>query len=331
VSRPPQRPARRPGGLGAPEPSDDQPRVTGKVVRAQSGFYEVDTPDGRLTAVLRGRLKKARRAEGLVVLGDDVRVALLPQAEGDSGHVDAVIDERLPRRTVLVRRAPGAKGAWSQDVVVANIDQLVPTFSVRDPEPSLRMLDRFLALAEMDHVASAIVFTKLDLGAPPAVVEAMREYARIGYPVIGCSLATGEGIAEVRAQLAGRVSAVVGPSGVGKSSLLNQVEPGLDLKVGDVSEALHKGRHTTRVGVLHALSTGGLVADTPGLREIGIWQVNPADLELGFVEFRPLLDACRFSNCSHIHEPGCAVRAAVADGTIWRARYESYAAMLNDA
>lgn len=329
MSRPP-RPAAAHAQDAVEAQELDGTRVVGQVVRAQSGFYQVETDGGRFTAVLRGRMKKARRAEGLVVLGDEVRIVLLQQPEGDSGNVDAVIDERLPRRTVLVRRAPGPKGAWSQDVVVANIDQLVPTFSVREPDPSLRMLDRFLALAEMDQVDGAILFTKLDLSAPPSVVEAMNQYARIGYPVIGVSLETGEGIEAVRAQLAGRVSAIVGPSGVGKSSLLNSVEPGLDLKVGDISEALHKGRHTTRVGVMHPLSTGGLVADTPGLREIGIWQVNPADLELGFVEFRPYLDACRFGDCSHVHEPGCAVRAAVASGAIWKPRYESYVAMLGD-
>lgn len=316
---------------GAPPDPAEGPRVVGRVVRAQSGFFEVATPAGRHTAVLRGKMRQARRTEGLVVLGDDVRIVLLPRPEGDGGTVDAVVEERLPRRTVLVRRAPGPKGAWSQDVVVANIDQLVPAFAVRDPDPSLRMLDRFLALAEMDHVESVVVFTKVDLGVPPFVAEAMARYAAIGYPVVGVSTVTGEGIAEVRARLAGRVSAVVGPSGVGKSSLLNAIEPGLALRVGEVSDALHKGRHTTRVGVLHELSTGGLVADTPGLREIGIWAVNPADLELGFAEFRPYLDACRFSDCSHVHEPGCAVRAAVEAGDIWAARYESYVAMLGDA
>lgn len=314
---------------GEPDAPPGAARLEGKVVRAQSGFFEVATPSGRYVAVLRGRMKQARRAEGLVVLGDDVRIALLPRPEG-GGAIEAVVEERLPRRTVLVRRAPGPKGAWSQDVVVANIDQLVPAFAVREPEPSLRMLDRFLALAEMDHVDGVVAFTKVDLGVPPAVVEAMARYAAIGYPVIGVSVVTGEGVEAVRQRLAGRVSAVVGPSGVGKSSLLNAIEPGLELKVGAVSDAVHKGRHTTRVGALHELSSGGLVADTPGLREIGIWEVNPADLELGFVEFRPYLDACRFSDCSHVHEPGCAVRAAVEAGDIWPARYESYVAMLGD-
>jgi len=317
-----------------PDRHDDgsgrEPTLTGRVVRAQSGFYEVATPDGVVTAVLRGRMKRDRRAEGLVVLGDLVRLERLPQPEGDGGRVTAAIDERLPRETVLVRRAPGPKGAWSQDVVVANIDQLLPTFAVRQPDPSPRMIDRFLALAEMDHVEAVVVLTKVDLGTPPSVRDLARELEGIGYPVVLASAVTGEGIGALRERLAGRVSAVVGPSGAGKSSLLNAIDPGLGLAVGAIGDAVGKGRHTTRVGVLHALPSGGLVADTPGLREIGIWAVNPADLELGFREFRPYLDLCRFNDCSHVHEPGCAVRAAVEAGEIPPRRYESYVAMLGD-
>jgi ribosome biogenesis GTPase len=298
------------------------------VVRAQSGFYEVDTPRGRVTAVLRGKLRRDRQTAGLAALGDWVRLTLVTRALGDAGLLEGVIVEVLPRMTVLARRAPGPKGAWAQDVVVANVDLLVPVFAAQEPEPKLRMLDRFLALAEIDHVPSCIVLNKVDLGVPTAIEAAMAEYARIGYPVIWASTHTGEGVLALRAALAGRVSAVVGPSGVGKSSLLNALEPGLVLRVGDVSEFVHKGRHTTRVGELHPLTGGGLVADTPGLREIGLWDVDPGELEFAFVEFEPFLQQCKYHDCTHTHEPGCAVRAAVEAGRISLDRYESYAKLL---
>lgn len=319
--------------MSPPPPSEASSgtlRLEGLVIRAQSGYYEVETDAGPLTAVLRGRLKKERRQEGLIALGDRVVVAFLPQPEGDSGQVEAVIDERLERETVLVRRAPGPSGVWRQHVVVANVDQLVPTFAVREPEPKLRMLDRFLALAEMDEIASVIVFNKLDLGISPELERRLAIYERIGYPVIQASSVTGEGIPALRARLTDRVSAIVGPSGVGKSSLLNAVEPGLALRVGAISDTHGKGKHTTRVGELLPLSFGGRVADTPGLREIGIWEVEPADLKWGFVEFRERNPLCRFADCSHVHEPGCAVRAAVEGGEIARERYESYLRLLEE-
>ena len=302
----------------------------GWVIRAQSGFYTLETDEGPLVAVLRGKVKKDRRESGLVALGDLVRYERLSQPEGDSGQVEAVVAEILPRRSSLTRRAPGPKGAWAQDVVVANIDQLVPVFAARNPEPHMRMLDRFLAVAEIDEIDCLVVLNKVDLGVPPEVEAAMAEYERIGYPVIRTSKVTGQGLDALREALAGRVSAVVGPSGVGKSSLLNLVEPGLRLREGEVSDAVHKGRHTTRVGELHPLAAGGRVADTPGLREIGVWEVDAGELEWAYVEFRPYLNTCKYSDCTHDHEPGCAVLAAVAAGEISPERHASYVSLLAD-
>lgn len=302
--------------------------LDGRVVRAQSGFFVVETDQGRITSVLRGRMRRERQVAGLAALGDLVRVEVLDRPAGTAGALEGAIVEVLPRESALVRRAPGPKGAWAQDVVVANIDLLVPVFATQHPEPRLRMLDRFLALAEIDHVHSTIVLNKVDLGIPASVAAAMEEYERIGYPVIRTSTKTGAGIESLREALAGRISAVVGPSGVGKSSLLNAVEPGLGQAVGKVSEAIHKGRHTTRVAELLPLSGGGLVADTPGLREIGLWEVDPGELEFAFVEFQDFLQDCRFYDCTHTHEPGCAVRAAVESGSVSPDRYESYVRML---
>ncbi len=306
-----------------------QALIEGRVMRAQSGFYSVRTDAGeQYTAVLRGRQKKERRSEGLAALGDRVRIEALELPEGESGKVDAVLVEVLPRRSVLARRAPGPKGVWAQDVVVANVEQLLPVFSVRLPDPRLAMLDRFLALAEIDDIPSQIVFNKIDLGIPPALEREIETYEAIGYPVIRCSVVDGRGIDRLRSALSGKISAVVGPSGVGKSSLLNAAEPGLGLRVGEVSDALQKGRHTTRVGQLLPLAGGGWVADTPGLRELGLWSVDPGELEWAFVEFEPYLNACRFYDCSHMHEPGCAVREAVQAGDVSKRRYESYRRML---
>jgi ribosome biogenesis GTPase len=241
-----------------------------------------------------------------------------------------VIAEIHDRTSTLSRRAPGPKGAWSQHVVIANVDLLVPVFAVRDPAPKARMLDRFLALSEIDEIDAVVVFNKTDLGVGDAVLGAVERYRAIGYTVVMTSAKSGEGVPELRDAMAGRVSAVVGPSGAGKSSLLNAVEPGLGLRVGEISGAHAKGRHTTRVGELHRLSGGGLVADTPGLREIGVWQVDPGLLEWAFVEFRPYVNACRFYDCTHAHEPGCAVRAALEAGDVSRERYDSYVALLSE-
>jgi len=310
--------------------TDDARPDEGQVLRAQSGFYVVGAPDGPVTAVLRGRLKKERLETGLVALGDRVRFERLARPEGDSGAVDAVITEVLPRGSVLARRAPGPRGVWAQDVIVANVERLMPVLAARHPPPNWRLLDRFLALAEIDAIACVVVVNKVDLGVDDGVAAAVACYRRVGYEVLCLSAATGEGMESLRDALRDRVSAVVGPSGVGKSSLLNAVDPELGLRVGEVSQAVDKGRHTTRVAELHPLSFGGLVADTPGLRELGVWQVDPGLLEWAFVEFRAHLHHCRFDDCTHDHEPKCAVRQAVERGEVSLERYESYRALLHE-
>lgn len=305
-------------------------RLEGLVVRAQSGFCVVETDQGLFTAVLKGRFKKDRRHDGLVALGDRVAITRLDLPEGESGQVDAIVVDILDRHSLIARRAPGPKGIWLQDVVVANIDLLVCVMASADPPPNFRLLDRFLAVAAIDGIDALIVIGKVDLGITAAAALALAEYERIGYPVLRVSARTGEGLEALRERLAGRISAVVGPSGVGKSSLINALEPSHDQRVGAISDALGKGRHTTRVGELLALTGGGKVADTPGLREMGVWRMDPGELEWAFLEFRPFLNQCRYSDCSHDHEPGCAVRAAVEAGAVSAERHDSYMRMLTD-
>jgi ribosome biogenesis GTPase len=186
------------------------------------------------------------------------------------------------------------------------------------------MLDRYLLICEYNDIEARIVASKADLVTAEKADAALAVYRNIGYTTCAVSARTGQGIAEVQSWLPGHISVVTGKSGVGKSSLLNAINPDLALAVGDVSGAVNKGRHTTTVAQLIPLTGGGYVADTPGIREIGLWQIPKNHLEYGFREFRPFLDECRFADCSHEHEPECAVREAVERGEIHPARYASY-------
>jgi ribosome biogenesis GTPase len=240
-----------------------------------------------------------------------------------------VIEEVLPRETQLSRLRPGPQRVPVEHVIVANPDQAVFIFSVREPSPNPRMLDRLLVLAENNDLPTVICANKIDLvGETDLHGDAFAVYEQIGYPVVYASARTGEGVADLRERLQGKLSVLSGPSGVGKTSLLNAIDPQLGLKTRQISEATGKGRHTT-VGVrLWPLEGGGYVADTPGLREVGLWDIEPEEIAWHFVEMRPHLSDCRFSSCTHTHEPGCAVRAAVEAGDISPIRYDSYCRLL---
>jgi ribosome biogenesis GTPase / thiamine phosphate phosphatase len=297
----------------------------GLVRTAMGGVYEVelypgDAAGGVVEASLRGRLKQEQRTGDAVVVGDRVRVL----RHDDGGHTIEAVEERT---TELARRAPGRSGRHRAKVVVANVDQLVAVFAVTHPEPRLRMLDRFLVLAEANGLDGAIIANKVDLDGDRAP---FRVYEEVGYPVLYTSAATGAGVDGVRTLLRDRVSVLTGPSGAGKSSLLNAMQPGLSLRVGEVSDAVGKGRHTTVSSVLIPLEGGGYVADTPGLRELGLWGVEPEALDACFPEMRPYLGGCQFRSCTHTHEPGCAVREAVESGEVSTERYESYVVLLAD-
>src|SRR6266540_5983690 len=293
--------------------------MQGTVLRAQSGFFWVQTDAGMLECRLRGRLKKERQSSDIAVIGDLVEVK---QVSPTTGAIEAV----EPRRTKLARRAAGTKGIWSEGVLIANLDQVLLVFACASPDFHPRMLDRYLALTESSELETVIVANKLDLVSLEHARELFGEYERIGYPVIYTSTRQGTGIAELQARLGGRISVVTGKSGVGKSSLLNVVQPGLGLATSEISDAIDKGRHTTRVAELIALDLpgGGFVADTPGIRELGLWQFPLDELDWCFREFRPFLNECYFSSCTHTHEPDCAVRAAMVAGQISDDRYQSY-------
>ena len=295
------------------------PTLVGTVLRARSGFYTVSTESGTFECQVRGRLRRERQAEDLVVPGD--RVTLTPL-----NSQEAVIEGVEPRRTRFSRRQPGGRGAWKEDLMLANLDQLVVVFACADPVPHPRMLDRFLVIAEHNEIATLIVANKVDLVGAPAAEALFGAYERIGYPVLYASAHTGQGVAALRERLAGRISLVAGPSGVGKSTLLNAIHPGLNLATGAVSQTLHKGRHTTTLAELLPVDgpMGGHVADSPGLRQMAVWQIPPDELAWCYPDLRPYLGECRFANCSHGPEPGCAITAAVASGAISPARLDSY-------
>ncbi len=303
----------------------------GLVRFAIGGTYEVELHPGGASArvveaSIRGRLKREQRTGDAVVAGDRV---VVDEHEDGSYTIEAV----EARTSQLARRAPGRGRHRGAKVMVANLDQMVAVFSVAEPEPSLRMLDRFLVLAEANQVDALVVANKIDRGSA-AERSIFGIYEQVGYLVLYTSAETGEGVAALEERLCGRISALAGPSGVGKSSLLNAIEPGLGLRTAAVSQAVkkgHKGRHTTVSSQLIPLECGGYVGDTPGLRELGLWAVEKADLDLCFPELGDYLGSCRFGgSCSHSHEPGCGVREAVEAGEVPRARYESYVAMLAD-
>ncbi len=296
--------------------------IEGLVIKQQSGFFTVQTDLGPVDNIkLRGILLKEQLTTDPVAIGDIVMVAFTPEGA-------AFIDSVKPRARAFVRQKPPAERNNRifdrEQVIIANPDQVVFVFACADPQPKPRALDRFLVLAERAGVPAAICANKIDLVGIKRAKELFHLYEGIGYPVYYTSAKQGTGVGVLYEQLLGKISAFTGPSGVGKSSLLNAIQPGLGLSVKTVSEATTKGRHTTVSSQMFPLDGGGYVADTPGIRAIGLYNIEPSEVDGYFPELSPLINDCRFSDCAHVNEPGCAVQAAIEAGEISAERYKSY-------
>ena len=291
-------------------------QLEGQVIRSQSGFLVVNTDEGEYTCRLRGRLKQEDTTGDIVAVGDHVTIT--PHEDG-TGTIDAVHE----RKSVFSRIRTGIKRDFQQ-IILANPDQIVAVFACAQPEPHLRMLDRFLVIAEKQHIDALIVANKIDLVTRDHAESIFGLYEDLGYPVLYTSAHTGQGVDALRDHLKDKISALAGPSGVGKSSLLNAIQPELGLHVRQVSQTTSKGLHTTQVRELFPLDVGGYVADTPGIRSLALWDTEPEELDAYFIEMRDLVADCKFSDCTHTHEPGCAVQEAVARGAIAAERYNSY-------
>ena len=314
------------GSNGDPNPVPPPGALPGVVVRAYGKFFTVALADGReLLSTIKGVLKRQRRGTDLVAVGDRVFVRDVGEGEGRIEWVE-------PRTRTLSRLARHTNDV--EQIILANPDQALFLFAVRDPEPHLRLLDRFLVMAESRDLPAIVGVNKMDLditggNGEPSLAESLFGGYREIYPVFYLSAKTGQGIAELRQALNGKITAVAGPSGVGKSSLLNVLDPTRERAVGAISAATGKGRHTTTATVLHRIpgETLTFVADTPGIRALSLQGVAADELDQFFPEMRPFLGQCRYANCSHVSEPGCAIRAAVDAGEIRRERYESYVSL----
>lgn len=295
------------------------------VLSASGGVYDVELEDGTVAeASLRGRLKLQQRTGDRITAGDVVQVA----TQSDNSLTIESVD---PRTSELARRAPGGHGRKAK-VIVANIDRVVIVFAAADPEPNRRMLDRFLVLAEANRLGALIVLNKIDRVDADVADGFLAPYELAGYETLRTSVKTGAGVDELGKRICGARSVITGPSGVGKSSLLNAVQPNLGLRIGEVSTAVHKGQHTTVSARLIPLECGGYIADTPGLRELGLWGIDAEELPDCFPEFAELIGTCRFArSCSHTHEPGCAIRDAVEAGAIDAGRFGSYLTLRDEA
>lgn len=286
----------------------DKSLQSGTVEKTTSGFYYVRQGNRLIACKIRGRLKQQRYS---VCVGDRVNYRVTGEQEGQ-------IEEVLARQSFLKRPE------------VANIDQAVLTFAANHPRIDWGLLDRFLVLAESSDIQSVLCINKIDLIDPEELSDRLQAYRSMGYPVLMVSAAIGLGLAELQQVLFGKVSVFAGPSGVGKSSLLNAIEPGLRLVTGELSQKIGRGKHTTRCAELLPLSGGGYVVDTPGFSFTEFVEMAPDSLRFHYRDFLDKLSECHFSSCIHQKEPQCAVKNGVISGEIAPWRYESYLDLLGE-
>ena len=297
-------------------------QFSGIVVRATGSWYEVLAAGQRLECRIRGRLRlKGVRSTNPVVVGDLVHGV----TDEQGNHLIVDIE---PRRNYVIRRASNL--SKESHIIAANIDHALLLVTLRQPETALEFVDRFLVTCEAYKIPVTILLSKADLQAAEAIAAFRAIYEPIGYRVVTVSTETGEGVDVVRNLLHGATTLLSGNSGVGKSTLVQAIDPTLDIRTGDISESHHKGRHTTTFSTMYPLRDGGFVIDTPGIKGFGLLDIDNDELWHYFPEMMHFGQACRFYNCTHIHEPGCAVVAAIEAGEIAEQRYESYLKMMDD-
>ncbi len=337
---------------------NDPEILTGMVLNGAHGIYDVHTDDGVLRCTLRGKLKKSfaqsqaarslarvnprydklmqqskmkrvekreaaeQAAPSRLSVGDYVKLRRLDATTG-------MIEEILPRQSELSRRDSSSTDKKAmQQTLLANLDQVALVFATAQPDPHFAMLDRYLAICESAEVHPVICLNKADLPHEAYVEQGAELYTRLGYEVVWSSIITEQGIESLRDRLKAHMTLFTGPSGVGKSSLVNAIEPGMAIKTGLISSATGKGKHTTTGSQLYPLTGGGWLADSAGIRALAAWNIVPEELASCFIEFRPYLSECVYSDCTHIDEEGCAILRAVEDGVIDERRHKSYTRIL---
>ena len=298
--------------------------IEGLVIQATGSWYEVLNGAERIKCRIRGKLRlKGVRSTNPVVVGDIVRCECDQNGEW-------VIYDIVPRRNYIIRRASNL--SKESHIIAANIDRAMIVVTLVEPVTALEFVDRFFVTCEAYKVPATILLAKIDLleGAEEAVAEFHQTYQSAGYEVIDISATEGIGIDRVKAMLDGKVTLVSGNSGVGKSTLIGKIDPTLDIRTGEISESFHKGKHTTTFSTMYPIGNGGYIIDTPGIKGFGLIEIDDKELWHYFPEMIATAGECRFYNCTHTHEPGCAVVEAVKDGVISYSRYESYLKILDD-
>lgn len=298
--------------------------ILGLVLKSTGSWYEVLADGVRYQCRIRGKLRlKGVRSTNPVVVGDWVRF----ESDEQGGYVISAIE---PRRNYIIRRASNL--SKESHIIASNIDQALLVVTLFSPETAMEFVDRFLVTCEAYKVPVTILLAKIDLARqhPEAVEEFYSIYEKAGYKIVEVSATEGEGIETVRELLHGKTTLLSGNSGVGKSTLVAAVEPGLDIKTGEISQSHHKGKHTTTFSTMYPLAEGGYIIDTPGIKGFGLIDIDDAELAHYFPEMMRYLPDCRFYNCSHTHEPGCAVVEAVKRGEIAYPRYESYLKIMDE-
>lgn len=296
--------------------------MVGVVIKSTGSWYVVlDSEGNSIECRIRGKIRlKEVRSTNPVVVGDRVEY----EAEGENG----VITDILPRDNYIIRRASNL--SKESHIIAANIDQALIVVSLKNPKTNYEFIDRFLVTCEGYKIPATIVLNKVDIAPEEEVDEFIETYSMAGYRVILSSVKTGEGIDDIAALLKDKTTLLSGNSGVGKSSLVSTIEPTLDIKIGEVSQSHNKGKHTTTFSQIYPLTFGGFIVDTPGIKGFGLIDIDSRELCRYFPDLMRYAPNCKFYNCTHQHEPDCAVERALIEGKISMKRYESYLKMVEE-